>query len=81
MITLLDREIDAINEPNRPIPSGAISEEQVIQQIWALWISGESNCNYSNRRPIHSVNLGSRVSEYLLRSSPSDNYPFTLVLT
>lgn len=29
-----DREIDAINEPNRPIPSGAISKEQVIQQIW-----------------------------------------------
>ena len=24
-----DREIDAINEPNRPIPSGAISEQQV----------------------------------------------------
>ena len=35
-----DREIDAINEPNRPIPSGAISEEQVIQQIWGLWITG-----------------------------------------
>ena len=29
-----DREIDAINEPNRPIPSGAITKEQVIQQIW-----------------------------------------------
>lgn len=24
-----DREIDAINEPNRPIPSGAISEQDV----------------------------------------------------
>lgn len=31
-----DREIDAINEPNRPIPSGAISKEQVIQQIWVI---------------------------------------------
>ena len=41
MTTRQDREIDAINEPNRPIPSGAISEEQVIQQIWALWLSGE----------------------------------------
>lgn len=29
-----DREIDAINEPYRPIPSGAISRDQVIQQIW-----------------------------------------------
>ena len=35
-----DREIDAINEPNRPIPSGAISEKQVIEQIWGLWVAG-----------------------------------------
>jgi chlorophyll/bacteriochlorophyll a synthase len=35
-----DREIDAINEPDRPIPSGAISESEVIQQIWGLWIAG-----------------------------------------
>mmetsp|Transcript_24209 Transcript_24209/g.50737 ORF Transcript_24209/g.50737 Transcript_24209/m.50737 type:complete len:409 (+) Transcript_24209:38-1264(+) len=35
-----DREIDAINEPYRPIPSGAISEGQVIFQIWALFLGG-----------------------------------------
>ena len=35
-----DREIDAINEPNRPIPSGAISLLQVKLQIWILLISG-----------------------------------------
>jgi chlorophyll synthase len=35
-----DREIDAINEPYRPIPGGTISEAQVVQQIWALWLSG-----------------------------------------
>ena len=35
-----DREIDAINEPYRPIPSGAISEGQVIAQIWALLLGG-----------------------------------------
>ncbi len=35
-----DREIDAINEPNRPIPSGAISIKQVKVQIWILLISG-----------------------------------------
>ena len=29
-----DREIDAINEPNRPIPSGAISEFDVQVQIY-----------------------------------------------
>tara|TARA_Y100001968_G_scaffold314963_2_gene341024 strand:+ start:21004 stop:21951 length:948 start_codon:yes stop_codon:yes gene_type:complete len=35
-----DREIDAINEPNRPIPSGAISLGQVKIQIWFLLLSG-----------------------------------------
>ncbi|NEU74140.1 chlorophyll synthase ChlG [Hassallia byssoidea VB512170] len=35
-----DREIDAINEPYRPIPSGAISLPQVITQIWVLLIAG-----------------------------------------
>jgi chlorophyll/bacteriochlorophyll a synthase len=35
-----DREIDAINEPYRPIPSGAIPLPQVITQIWVLFLSG-----------------------------------------
>jgi chlorophyll/bacteriochlorophyll a synthase len=35
-----DREIDAINEPYRPIPSGAISIPQVITQIVVLLLSG-----------------------------------------
>ena len=35
-----DREIDAINEPYRPIPSGAISIPQVVTQIWVLLIAG-----------------------------------------
>lgn len=35
-----DRELDAINEPYRPIPSGAISLPQVITQIWALLLAG-----------------------------------------
>lgn len=35
-----DREIDAINEPNRPIPSGAISLNQVKIQILALLFGG-----------------------------------------
>lgn len=37
---LYDAEIDAINEPYRPIPSGAISKEQVEAQIWVLLFSG-----------------------------------------
>ncbi|MDJ0797358.1 MAG: chlorophyll synthase ChlG [Calothrix sp. MO_167.B12] len=35
-----DREIDAINEPYRPIPSGAISIPRVITQIIVLLIAG-----------------------------------------
>lgn len=35
-----DREIDAINEPYRPIPSGAIPEGDVIAQIWILLLAG-----------------------------------------
>jgi chlorophyll synthase len=35
-----DREIDAINEPYRPIPSGAIPLEQVKVQIWVLLLAG-----------------------------------------
>jgi chlorophyll/bacteriochlorophyll a synthase len=35
-----DREIDAINEPYRPIPSGAISLAQVVTQILVLLLGG-----------------------------------------
>ena len=35
-----DREIDAINEPYRPIPSGAISVPQVAAQILVLLFAG-----------------------------------------
>lgn len=35
-----DREIDAINEPYRPIPSGAISVPQVAVQIIVLLLAG-----------------------------------------
>lgn len=35
-----DRDIDAINEPYRPIPSGAISIPQVVTQIIVLLVAG-----------------------------------------
>ncbi|MBF2029943.1 MAG: chlorophyll synthase ChlG [Oscillatoriales cyanobacterium C42_A2020_001] len=35
-----DRDVDAINEPYRPIPSGAISLPKVVVQIWALLLAG-----------------------------------------
>jgi chlorophyll/bacteriochlorophyll a synthase len=37
---LYDREIDAVNEPYRPIPSGAISIPQVVTQIYILLAGG-----------------------------------------
>jgi len=35
-----DRDIDAINEPYRPIPSGAIPLPRVVAQIWVLLLAG-----------------------------------------
>ncbi|HBH73115.1 MAG TPA: chlorophyll synthase ChlG, partial [Synechococcales bacterium UBA10510] len=35
-----DRDIDAINEPYRPIPSGAIPLWQVKLQVWLLLLAG-----------------------------------------
>jgi chlorophyll synthase len=35
-----DRDLDAINEPYRPIPSGAISIPQVVTQILVLLVAG-----------------------------------------
>lgn len=32
-----DREIDAINEPYRPMPSGSISENEVRDTPIAVW--------------------------------------------
>lgn len=35
-----DREIDAVNEPYRPIPSGAIPLWRVVIQMWVLLVAG-----------------------------------------
>jgi chlorophyll synthase len=37
---LYDREIDAVNEPYRPIPAGVISIPQVVTQIFVLLAGG-----------------------------------------
>jgi 4-hydroxybenzoate polyprenyltransferase len=37
-----DKDIDAINEPYRPIPSGAISQDEVFEQLWFLFLGGLS---------------------------------------
>ena len=35
-----DKDLDAINEPYRPIPSGRITEEEVFQQVYFLLFGG-----------------------------------------
>jgi chlorophyll synthase len=35
-----DRHVDAINEPYRPIPSGAITPKQVLEQLLFLFLGG-----------------------------------------
>ena len=34
------QDLDAINEPYRPIPSGRITEEEVFQQVYFLLFGG-----------------------------------------
>ena len=48
-----DREIDAINEPYRPIPSGAIPLGQVKLQIWVclLYTSPSPRDRQKSRMP------------------------------
>jgi len=49
-----DREIDAINEPYRPIPSGAIPLGQVKLQIWTFPHQGlqDSRCAGGMAKPM-----------------------------
>ncbi len=47
-----DREIDAVNEPYRPIPSGAISGSQVVTQILVL-LAGGIGVSYILDRAAH----------------------------
>lgn len=37
---VFDAEIDALEQPSRPIPSGRISREAATKVGWALWIGG-----------------------------------------
>jgi len=49
-----DREIDAINEPYRPIPSGVISVPQVVTQILVLLLAGLGSAYVLDRWAGHS---------------------------
>ncbi|CAH9103349.1 unnamed protein product [Cuscuta europaea] len=71
-----DREIDAINEPYRPIPSGAISENEVITQIWVLLLGGLGLAGLldiwagHNFPTIFYLALGGSVLSYIYSAPP-----------
>ncbi len=71
-----DREIDAINEPYRPIPSGAIPLSRVIAQIWVLLIAGIGVAYLLDRWAGHSfpmvtaIALGGSLLSYIYSAPP-----------
>ncbi|WP_346290720.1 chlorophyll synthase ChlG [Sphaerothrix gracilis] len=71
-----DREIDAINEPYRPIPSGAISIPQVVTQILGLLIAGLAVAYGLDRWAGHSfptitvLALGGSFLSYIYSAPP-----------
>jgi chlorophyll synthase len=71
-----DRDIDAINEPYRPIPSGAISVPQVISQIVILLGAGVGLAYALDRWAGHSfptltaLTLGGCLLAYIYSAPP-----------
>jgi chlorophyll/bacteriochlorophyll a synthase len=71
-----DREIDAINEPYRPIPSGAISIPQVVTQIIVLLLGGIGVAYFLDRVSGHDfpvmtcLTLGGTFVAYIYSAPP-----------
>jgi chlorophyll/bacteriochlorophyll a synthase len=71
-----DREIDAINEPYRPIPSGAISIPQVVAQILVLLVGGLAVAFSLDRWAGHSfpivtaLAVGGSIVSYIYSAPP-----------
>jgi chlorophyll/bacteriochlorophyll a synthase len=71
-----DRDLDAINEPYRPIPSGAISIPQVMVQIWVLLLGGIAVAYGLDRWAGHSfptitaMALGGSFLSYIYSAPP-----------
>ena len=71
-----DRDIDAINEPYRPIPSGAISVPQVVNQILILLGAGVGLAYALDRWAGHSfptltaLTLGGCLLAYIYSAPP-----------
>jgi chlorophyll synthase len=69
-----DREIDAINEPYRPIPSGAISIPQVTAQILILLGGGLGVAYLLDLWAKHAVApSGNSLSSAVYRLLPNDS--------
>lgn len=71
-----DRDIDAINEPYRPIPSGAISIPQVVTQIVVLLLAGVGVAFALDRWASHefptitAIALGGAFLAYIYSAPP-----------
>ncbi|MGB3201045.1 MAG: chlorophyll synthase ChlG [Nodosilinea sp.] len=71
-----DREIDAINEPYRPIPSGVISIPQVVAQILVLLVGGVGVAYGLDRWAGHSfpiitaLAIGGSLVSYIYSAPP-----------
>jgi chlorophyll synthase len=71
-----DREIDAINEPYRPIPSGAISTKAVITQIVVLLVAGITVAYLLDLWAVHQspvmlfLTLGGALVAYIYSAPP-----------
>jgi chlorophyll synthase len=71
-----DREIDAINEPYRPIPSGAISIPQVVTQILVLLFGGIGVAYILDRWAGHefpiitALAIGGSIVSYIYSAPP-----------
>ncbi|MEM6437135.1 MAG: chlorophyll synthase ChlG, partial [Cyanobacteria bacterium P01_D01_bin.115] len=71
-----DREIDAINEPYRPIPSGAIPLPRVIAQIWVLLVAGIGVAYLLDRWAGHvfpmvtAIAIGGSLLSYIYSAPP-----------
>ncbi|CAK9140006.1 unnamed protein product, partial [Ilex paraguariensis] len=71
-----DEEIDDLNEPYRPIPSGAISENEVINQIWLLLLGGLGLAGFLDVWAGHNIPvifylaLGGSLLSYIYSAPP-----------
>jgi chlorophyll synthase len=71
-----DREVDAINEPYRPIPSGAISLPKVTAQIWLLLLAGIGVAYLLDRWAGHEFHtlttlaIGGAIVSYIYSAPP-----------